>query len=144
MLTVTPESDTLIRLEASGTIDAAAMEKGLEELLRLTRDRERVNMLYIVKGITMPELSALAVEMKYIARLFGLLRKMRRVAVVSDQGWVRTAAEIEGALIPGLRIKAFDAREEAAARAWLALDDDDTGATGTTGTTAKTQEKSGA
>lgn len=141
MITVTPESDTLIRLQASGRIDAAEMEKGLEELLRLTRDRERVNMLYIVNGLTMPELSALAVEMKYLARLFALLRKLNRVAVVSDQGWVRTAAEIEGALIPSLRMKAFDAREEAAARAWLALDDDGTGATGTT---AKTQEKSDA
>ena len=42
-----------------------------------------------------------------------------RVAVVADQQWLRTASQMEGALIPGLTIKAFDSIREAEAEAWL-------------------------
>ena len=45
--------------------------------------------------------------------------KLDRIAVVSDTDWIRTAAEIEGKLIPGLDIRAFRATESDAAEAWL-------------------------
>ena len=38
---------------------------------------------------------------------------------MSDTGWIKKAAEIEGALIPGLVIKSFDLDAEDAAEAWL-------------------------
>jgi hypothetical protein len=41
------------------------------------------------------------------------------MAVVVDKSWVRKASELEGALIPGLRIKAFDLGQEEEAEAWL-------------------------
>jgi hypothetical protein len=49
--------------------------------------------------------------------------------VVSDAGWIRTAAEIEGALIPSLEIKSFPVGAEDRAEDWLtkpsAIDDDE-------------------
>jgi hypothetical protein len=39
--------------------------------------------------------------------------------VLSDTAWLRTATEVEGALIPELEIKAFDLHEAGAAEAWL-------------------------
>ena len=40
-------------------------------------------------------------------------------AVVAGKEWLRKASEVEGALIPGLTIKAFDLHQEAEASAWL-------------------------
>ncbi|MEP3049869.1 MAG: STAS/SEC14 domain-containing protein [Erythrobacter sp.] len=40
--------------------------------------------------------------------------------MLSDAGWIRTAAEIEGALFPGMDIKSFELSEGEAAEQWLA------------------------
>jgi hypothetical protein len=62
----------------------------------------------------------LGVEFSRLPKLFGLLGKFEKCAVLSDAAWLRTAAEVEGALFPGITIKAFKMDEEEAAEAWLA------------------------
>ena len=59
-------------------------------------------------------------ELARLPELFKLIRKFDRAAVLADKKWVKTASEIESALIPGLEIKGFDPDEEAEAEAWLA------------------------
>ncbi|MGH8435929.1 MAG: STAS/SEC14 domain-containing protein, partial [Pseudomonas sp.] len=54
-----------------------------------------------------------------IPQLFRFVRRFDRMAVVAGKEWVRKASEVEGALIPGLQIKAFDLGQEADAEAWL-------------------------
>jgi hypothetical protein len=54
-----------------------------------------------------------------IPQLFRFVRRFDRMAVVADKAWVRKASEFEGALIPGLQIKAFDLDQEEEAEAWL-------------------------
>jgi hypothetical protein len=54
--------------------------------------------------------------------MFGVIRNFDRAAVLADRKWIKTVSEIEGALIPGLDIKAFDLDQEAEAEAWLAED----------------------
>ena len=51
------------------------------------------------------------------------LRKIGKVAVVSDEAWLRTAAEVEGKLIPGLTIESFKSDDHAVAESWLLSDD---------------------
>ena len=51
--------------------------------------------------------------------LLASIRKIGKVAVISDQAWLRTAAEVEGKLIPGLKIESFEPSERANAEAWL-------------------------
>jgi hypothetical protein len=52
--------------------------------------------------------------------LFKLIGNFDRAAVLADKAWIKKISELEGALIPGLKIKAFDADEKAEAEAWLA------------------------
>ena len=42
-------------------------------------------------------------------------------AVLSDSDWLKKAAEIEGALFPGIEIKSFGLDGQEVAEAWLAL-----------------------
>ena len=52
--------------------------------------------------------------------LLKLIRKFKRVAVLTDKTWLQKASELEGLLYPGLEIKAFDRDQKEAAEEWLA------------------------
>lgn len=83
-------------------------------------------MMYRIPSFSMPTGGALAVEMMRLPQLFDLIGQFDRCAVLSDIAWIRTAAEVEGALIPGLQIKTFGLEAVAAAENWLAnIEDDD-------------------
>ena len=80
-------------------------------------------MLYKITSFALPTFGAIAVEMARLPKLFGLLGKYDKCAVLADADWVKTAAEIEGALFPGLDIKSFDYEDYEAAEAWLNAED---------------------
>lgn len=119
MLTVTKTAPNRVDLDVSGRIDAEEMSNGLDELLRLSEDVNAGVMLYRITTFAFPDFGALAAEFARLPKLFGLLGRFDRCAVVSDAAWIRTAAEVEGALFPGLDIKSFDLTEVDEAEAWL-------------------------
>lgn len=106
-------------IEISGSIDAETMRRALDDLLAQSEDIRDGRMLYTITDFSMPSLGAIGVEMSRLPKLFGLLSKFDRCAVLSDANWLRKAAEVEGALFPGLEIKSFELGERDAAEAWL-------------------------
>jgi hypothetical protein len=119
MLSVTKPSPDRLDIDLSGTLDADAMRAGLDDLVRLSEGMRSGRMLYRITDFHMPTMGAIGVELRRLPKLFALISRFRRCAVVSDVAWLRTAAEVEGRLIPGLEIKSFDLPEAAAAEAWL-------------------------
>jgi hypothetical protein len=49
--------------------------------------------------------------------MFGLIKKFNRAAVLTDKTWLKKVSEFEGALFPGLEIKAFDRDQKIGAEA---------------------------
>jgi hypothetical protein len=96
------------------------MEAGLDAFLAAAEPLERFDVLYLVRDLRVPTLGAIRVELTRFGRLWRLLRRFGRVALVADQAWVRNVAKVEGAVIPGLTIRTFEPDEEAEARSWLA------------------------
>ena len=121
MFIVTKPSQNRVDLEFSGTLDADGMRAALNELLRKSEDVKDGKMFYRIGEFKLPTLGALAVELGMLPKLFSLLGKYDKCAVVSDSDWIRKATEIEGALIPGLEIRSFTPDEEEAAEVWLGL-----------------------
>lgn len=119
MLTVTKPSSNRLDIVLSGPLNADTMSSALDEMLEKSEGISAGKMLYTIPDFEMPTLGALTVEFQYMPKLFGLIGKFDKCAVVSDMAWIRTAAEIEGALIPGLEIKAFPKAAQDAAEAWL-------------------------
>ncbi len=119
MLKIKKIGPNRVDLDLSGRIDADAMRQGLEDMFNASEDIEHGKMLYTIPEFAMPTLSAIAVEMSYLPKLFGLLGRFDRCAVLTDAAWIRTAAEIEGALFPGIDIKAFELDDVEAAETWL-------------------------
>lgn len=120
MLTVTSPEPNRVDIELSGPLDAEAMRVALDDLLEKSEGVSHGRMLYRIPEFALPSLGAIGVELQRLPRLMGLLGKFDRCAVLSDAPWLRTAAEVEGALFPGLKIKSFALADEAAALAWLA------------------------
>lgn len=121
MFRVTRKGDNRLDIELSGRLDSDDMQAALDELVRKSDGIEHGRMLYRIGDFDLPTLGAMGVELSRIPEMFRWVRRFDRAAVVVDRGWIRTVSEIEGALIPGLVIKAFDVDEQTAAEAWLSV-----------------------
>ena len=119
MFTVTKPASNRLDITLSGELDTTAMRQALDDLLAQSEGIAGGRMLYRISDFQMPTAGALAIEMTYLPQLFGLVGRFDRCAVVTDIEWMRSVAEVKGALIPGLEIKAFADADEAAAETWL-------------------------
>ena len=122
MFTVTKSAPDRVDIALSGSLDAAEMGKALDNLIDASEDIVHGRMLYTITDFSMPSMAAIGVEFARLPKLFGLVGKFDRCAVLCDAAWIRTAAAVEGALIPGLKIKAFEMSQLADAEGWLAID----------------------
>ncbi len=119
MLTITKTAANRVDIELEGSLDSESMAAGLDDLIAKSEGVTGGHMLYRIRDFSMPTPGAIAVEIKRLPKLFALLGKFNRCAVLCDASWLRTVAEIEGALFPGVAIKSFEPDQEAAAEAWL-------------------------
>jgi hypothetical protein len=95
------------------------MKTALDDLVDKSEAIENGKMLYDIIDFTMPSMNAIAIELSRLPELFGLIKKYSKVAVLSDTNWIKKASELEGMLIPGLDIKAFDWEQREEAEKWL-------------------------
>lgn len=121
MLTITKRSENRVDIELDGALDADGMRAALDDLIAQSQSIENGQMLYRIGDFKLPTLGALAVEFSRLPKLFGLLGKYDKCAVISASDWIRKAAEIEGALIPGIEIRSFSLNEQESAEVWLEL-----------------------
>jgi len=113
------ESESLIVMEARGSMDAVAMEVALDMLVQEMDDMHHGDMLLRAQGVEWPSLGALGVELRHWVQLMAMVEKVDRVAVLTDEIWVKAMTRLESALIPNLVIRAFAPDQEPEARAWL-------------------------
>ncbi len=119
MFKITKKSANRLDIEISGSIDADTMRTGLDDLIESSEDIREGQMLYTISDFSLPTFAAIGVEMARLPKLFGLLAKFDKCAVLSDSNWLRKAATLEGALFPGLDIKSFELDDLDAAEDWL-------------------------
>ncbi len=119
MFDLTKDPAGFYRLTIQGKIEEAEMRAGLDAFLAAVEDGGPADFLYTISDFELPSLQAIIVEFGYMPMLIGSITKIRNVAVVADQDWLRKAAEIEGMMLPGVTIKTFELDDEAGALAWL-------------------------
>ncbi|MBX7458452.1 STAS/SEC14 domain-containing protein [Qipengyuania sp. 1NDH17] len=121
MLSISKPSPTRVDIILDGAIDADIMRKALDDLIAKSEGVKGGKMLYRITNFELPTLGAIAVEFSRLPKLFRLLGAFDKCAVLSDSDWLRKAAEIEGALFPGLEIRSFGLDQEDVAETWLSL-----------------------
>ncbi len=106
-------------IEMSGKLNSEDMKIALDELVSKSKNIENGKMLYEIIDFNLPSIGAIAIEFSRLPSMFGLMKRFNRAAVLTDKTWLKKVSEIEGALFPGLEIKAFDRDQKAEAEAWL-------------------------
>ncbi|WP_116473325.1 SpoIIAA family protein [Zobellella maritima] len=120
MFNIVENGANRLDIEFSGKLNSDEMKAALDALVEKTGGVEHGRMLYRIGDFDWPTLGAIGVELSRIPALFRMIRRFDKVAVVAEQDWVRTVSQWEGALIPGLEIKAFEPDQTQQAEAWLA------------------------
>jgi hypothetical protein len=118
MFRIAHAPDGLIELHLDAAADAAETEAGLLHLIADVEAAEVSNLVVHMGPVGLPDLSALAVQLRHLPHLLRMLARIDRIAVLSDQGWVRAGVEIEGLVLPGVDIRGWPPGDEAAARIW--------------------------
>lgn len=107
-------------IDIAGKIDRDEMNASLDALIEEAADIEHGRMLYTLGDFELPTAGAIGVELKRLPKLLKTIRRFDRIAVIADEKWVRKAGEFEGALLPGVEIRAFRPGEASEAESWLA------------------------
>ena len=119
MFKVIPNGKNRLDIELNGKLDSETMKVALDEVLSNSKGIENGRMLYTINDFQIPSMSAIMVEFSRLPAMFGLLKHFDRAAVLSDKTWIKKVSELEGALFPGIEIKAFDLDQKAEAETWL-------------------------
>ena len=119
MLLVHKTNSNRLDLEVGGPLDAEMMKLGLEDLFQKSEGISEGQMLIKVAEFAVPTFGAMMIELARLPSLFKAMHRFNKLAVITDAKWMQTAAEIEGVLMPGLEVKAFDTKDKPAAEAWL-------------------------
>jgi len=116
MFKVTKNGVNRLDIELSGKLDTEEMKIALDELVEKSNDIENGKMLYDIIDFHLPSLGAIGVEFSRLPSMFGLMKKFDRAAVLTDKTWLKKVSELEGALYPGLEIKAFNRDQKNSSR----------------------------
>ena len=115
MFQVSRRGENRIDIDFSGKLDSQAMRAALDDLLFKSEGISHGRMLYRIGDFDLPTLVPSAWARHASPQLLRFIRRFDRCAVIAGKEWLRKASEVEGALIPGLTIKAFDLHQEAEA-----------------------------
>jgi len=119
MFKVIPNGINRLDIELSGKLNAEDMKTAIDELVSKSKNIENGKILYDVIDFHLPSLGAITIEFSRFPSMLGLMKKFDRAAILTDKTWLKKVSEFEGALFPGLEIKAFDRDQKAEAEAWL-------------------------
>lgn len=119
MFEVIQNGTNRLDIKLSGKLDSETMTTALDELVSKSKDIKNGKMLYVISDFQLPTLGAIGIEFSRLPSMFGFIKKFNRAAVLTDKTWLKKASEFEGALIPGLEIKAFNLDQKEEAENWL-------------------------
>ncbi|MHA7820692.1 MAG: SpoIIAA family protein [Erythrobacter sp.] len=94
-----------------------------EQLVEFARQRNDAggggHVLIDVSSNSDFTLAAVTVELTHIPTLIKWIYGLDRIAIISDDDWVRTGARLESALLPRVTYEVYDVDEAEAALAWV-------------------------
>lgn len=119
MFKIVKKETNRLDIQLSGKLDSDEMQIALDELEKNTQGIENGIMMYDVVDFHLPSIGAIAIEFSRLPSMFGLIRKFKKAAVLTDKNWLQKVSEFEGLMIPGIEIKAFDRNQTEEAESWL-------------------------
>jgi hypothetical protein len=119
MIAIHPLAPVALAMNIAGRIDAKDVARAFDAIAALPKGGPVHLLVTLADDIAPRWREALAEEWRRRAEVVALLHRAGRIAIVAPQAWIRVAAAIEGAVIPGLSYRTFHPEEAEAAREWV-------------------------
>lgn len=103
-----------------GDFDKEAFDRAMNEFLPEMKSRDRFNIYIEVVDIGGLDANAVWKDVKFYAtNAKELAKKIDKIALVTDNSWLKNLAETSYKLIPGIELKAYHLKEQEVAREWV-------------------------
>ena len=110
--------DDVLAVTYSGSITGNDLDVAVDRLEAMLARPGKINFFIEMKKIESLELAAMPHHMARSFPLFGKLDRFGRVAVVSDQTWIRVLTRLESALLPNISYRVYEPQEREEALEW--------------------------
>lgn len=114
----TEADNTLSVIDAHGALDIDAVERDLSELISDENETPPALLLRL-QHMDLSSLHQISTHFVRRPEFFSLQSLLTRVAVLTDQNWIKQSVKLNGAAVPGIQIEVFDLSDEVDARVWL-------------------------
>lgn len=109
----------VIAVKLSGRMKAEEMDEAAALVERSLEAHERTHVYVEIHDNFSFDVGAFAAYLPRAAAMLPKLDRFGRIAVVSEQRWIRWATRIESAILPGISYETFEIAEHAHALAWV-------------------------
>ena len=116
---ILPSANDVIAVRLQGKLAHDELERVIDLIERSISERELTHVFVEDIGFTGIDMQHLPQYLQRARPLLFKLKRFGRIAVVSDQAWVRNAARFESALMPKISYETYSAAERDHALAWV-------------------------
>lgn len=110
----------VVGLSWTGKFTEQAFNQAMAEFIPELKTRKNFNIYMEMQSLEGVEASALWKDLKFAFKNMGeVTDKINKVALVADEGWIKTLADLSYTLIPGIDLKTYSFFEEVKARVWI-------------------------
>jgi hypothetical protein len=119
MIDMLKSNPDVIAVKVGGKLGRPGLDALVELVEKSLAERAKTHMFVEVEELSGIELDALGDYLPRAISMLGKLDRFGRIAVVSDQMWVRAATRLESALLPHISYEVFESAERDQALAWV-------------------------
>lgn len=113
-------SDKAMGFRWEGKYDEKGVKQSILQFLPELQSRAMMNVYLEIQEITDVEARALWDELKFDLKNFKQLTdKIDKIAVVTDETWLRNISEGSSFVLPGIKVKAYTMAEKQAGKTWI-------------------------
>ena len=108
----------VVAFRLEGQITADDVGRAIRLIETRLQEHEPVSLIIEVGDVKAVTVAAMVEDLRHGLGQIRHLGRYHRVALVAAQGWLRAAAQVEGAVLPGVEVRAFTPAEQIDATAW--------------------------
>ena len=119
MIEYIESADDVIALRITGRLERGELAEATKRLEASLAARAKTHVYVEIEDYRGFDLDVLVDHLPHALAMLKQLDRFGRVAVVSDQRWIRWATRLESALLPHIRYEVFEGAERHRALAWV-------------------------
>ncbi|KCZ52548.1 hypothetical protein HY29_04515 [Hyphomonas beringensis] len=117
--TIQAENTDLFSIDAQGELNPDNIPEAVDQIMEQTSEEDPGSLLVRLQHMDLGTLHNVASSWSRTAEFFALQKRFNKVAVLTDQPWVRQSAKMQAVALPDTELKVYDLADEADARVWL-------------------------